>query len=191
MESKKIIALLILLGEDSDVDSIEIQDENTIDVDGSEYKVLTDEEADEEFKEYEENLLDELGLDSFSDWGRDYVISNCVDVDWFDSAMREMNESYVEDIKHERGRLREEMADAEVETEEEYVDYLCEQVEDSVEWYKDNFGTEALTQVIKDNNLLDVDAVVEWVKDTDGRGCLASYDGEEQESNGFYIYQIS
>ena len=38
--------------------------------DGEEYLVVTDEEADDEFYQYEENLIDELGLDTFSDWAK-------------------------------------------------------------------------------------------------------------------------
>ena len=69
--------------------------------DGEEYLVVTDEEADDEFYQYEENLIDELGLDAFSDWAKDYIIENCVDTEWFEDFYHEDYESYANDIETE------------------------------------------------------------------------------------------
>ena len=66
--------------------------------------------------------------------------------------------------------------------------------EDAVEWYKMNFGDESFRDVVKEHNLLDIDAILEEVKRNDGRGpSLAAYDGAENETeyNGtwYYIYR--
>jgi DNA-binding LacI/PurR family transcriptional regulator len=87
MESSKLVALLNLLG--GDIDSIEIQDNCTAIVDGDEYKVLTDDEADDEFRQYQESLWDDLGIESFTGWARQHILTNFVDVDWFNDAMKE------------------------------------------------------------------------------------------------------
>lgn len=71
-------------------------------------------------------------------------------VNWFEDAMNESNEFYIDDIRNEsasntydyESRLEEEMADAECETEEDYLDYLNSQWDDPIEWYVDHFGAE-------------------------------------------------
>lgn len=72
--------------------------------------------------------------------------------EWFDLALRESYEFYIDDIRHEspsiaysdeyESRLEEEMAEANCETEEDFLDYLCEGYDDAMEWYIDNFGAE-------------------------------------------------
>ena len=157
-----------------------------------EYLVLTNEEADDEFYDYERDLIDELGLESFSDWARDYIINNFVDTDTLKDYIREYYESYVEDIKCEVGRLEEEMAEAEVDTEEDYIDYLCEEYEgNESDYFIYNFGMEYFTKLISDECLVNWDDVIEWLQREDGRGCLASYDGVENEEGDFYIYKLS
>ena len=166
--------------------------------DGEEYLVVTDKEADDEFYQYEENLIDELGLDAFSDWAKDYIIENCLDVDWFEDYFREYYEGYANDIETESAssdeyanRLEEEMAEAECTDIEEFIDYLVDSIRDDfVEEFKFNFGEEMLTEVIMNNNLLDMNAVIDYIKEEDGRGIIANYDGVENEEGEYYIYRI-
>jgi hypothetical protein len=189
MEKERIIAIVNFL--DGDICNMGVDDETTITVDGNTYKVLTDSEADEEFREYEQNLLDEMGIECFAEFAQEYILTNFVDIDWFNTAMRESYQGYVEDIKHEEGRFEEEMEENGCETEEEYVDYLCGQYEDGVQWYKDDFGLKDLSKVVKDYNLLDEDKVIDYILEEDGRGgSLAHYDGIENEQDGYFIYQI-
>ena len=166
--------------------------------DGEEYMVLTDDEAEEEFYNYESELIEECGLDVFSDWARDYIIENCLDVDWFEDFYREDYESYVNDIETESAssdeyanRLEEEMAEAECTDVEEFIDYLVDSISDDfVGQFKFDFGEEMLTEVIMNNNLLDMDEVIDYIKEEDGRSILASYDGVENEEGEYYIYRI-
>ena len=167
--------------------------------DGEEYMVLTDDEAEEEFYDYESDLIEECGLDAFSDWAKDYIIENCLDVDWFEDFYREDYESYANDIETESAssdeyanRLEEEMAEAECADVEEFIDYLVDSISDDfVGNFKFDFGEEMLTEVIMNNNLLDMNAVIDYIKETDGRGILASYDGVENEEGEYYIYRIN
>lgn len=166
--------------------------------DGKEYLILTDEEADKEFYNYEENLIDELGLDSFTEWAREYIVENCLDTDWFNEYIEEDYRIYCDDIETEESssdeyenRLEEEIAGAGCETKEDYISYLCEGYVDSVAWFEDNFGSEKLTHVINTYNLLDIDKVIEYIKEEDGRGILASYDGVENEEEEYFIYRIN
>ena len=167
--------------------------------DGEEYLVVTDEEADDEFYNYEAELIDELGLDAFSDWAKDYIIENCVDTEWFENFYYEDYESYANDIETEsassdeyENRLEEEMAEAECTTIEEFVEYMVDRIRDDlVGQFEFDFGKDTLRDVISRYNLLDTDAVVDYIKEQDGRGILAGYDGIENEEGEYFIYRIN
>ena len=167
--------------------------------DGEEYLVVTDEEADDEFYQYEENLIDELGLDAFSDWAKDYIVENCVDAEWFENFYYEDYESYANDIETEsassdeyENRLEEEMAEAECTTIEEFVEYMVDRIRDDlVGQFEFDFGKDQLTDVVSRYNLLDMDAVIDYIKEQDGRGIMAGYDGVENEEGEYFIYRIN
>ena len=167
--------------------------------DGEEYMVLTDDEAEEEFYNYESDLIEECGIDAFTDWARDYIIENCLDVDWFEDYFREDYESYANDIETESAssdeyanRLEEEMAEAECTDIEEFIDYLVDSISDDfVGNFKFDFGEEMLTEVVMNNNLLDIDAVIDYIKEEDDRGIIANYDGIENEEGEYYIYRTN
>ena len=197
---KKIEALAKFLGiETSGIEEDMNNHKYFITKDGEEYMVLTDDEAEEEFYNYESDLIEECGLDAFTDWARDYIIENCLDVDWFEDYFREDYESYANDIETESAnsdeyanRLEEEMAEAECADVEEFIDYLVDSISDDfVGNFKFDFGEEMLTEVIMNNNLLDMNAVVDYIKETDGRGIIASYDGIENEEGEYYIYRTN
>ena len=167
--------------------------------DGEEYLVVTDEEADDEFYDYEAELIDELGLDAFSDWAKDYIIENCVDTEWFENFYYEDYESYANDIETEsassdeyENRLEEEMAEAECTTIEEFVEYMVDRIRDDlVGRFEFDFGKDQLTDVVSRYNLLDMDAVINYIKEQDGRGIMAGYDGIENEEGEYYIYRTN
>ena len=197
---KKIEALAKFLGiETSKIEEDMNNHKYFITEDGEEYMVLTDDEAEKIFYDYESNLIEECGLDAFTDWARDYIIENCLDVDWFEDYFREDYESYANDIETESAssdeyanRLEEEMAEAECADVEEFIDYLVDSISDDfVGNFKFNFGEEMLTETIMKNNLLDMDAVIDYIKEEDGRGILASYDGVENEEGEYYIYRTN
>ena len=165
------------------------------------------------------SLIDDIGVTSIRGW------ENYIDSDWFEDAMKESYESYCYDIEHEGSsiydnRLVAECYDAGVIDDDDFeldedgdpdytrctveswdlverlTDYLCNSYDDPIEWYSDNFGSEAVSEVAEHNNLYNEDAIAEYVVDSDGIGhTLASYDGYDIEyifeGMTYYMYRCS
>ena len=196
MEKIKINALLNYLGETTEtaeVETLKHDDNKTVFIDGAEYLVLTDEEADQEYHEYQMGLIDDMGLDSFSDWAKDEILNHHTTSDYqvlFNEIQEESMTCYIDDLRH-MDELEEEMEQAGCDNEEEFLEYLCDQ-EDSVDYFKFNFGQDEYNRIIIENNLIDWDSVIQWTKDIDGRGIMAGYDGIEIElENNLYAYRIN
>ena len=193
MENIKINALLNYLGETEEtatVETLKHDDNKTVFVDSVEYIVLTDTEADEQYREYQSSLIEDLGLEAFSDWAKDYILDNFTYSysEIFDDIQYNDAVSYVDDLKY-GGDLDDELSRYGCENEEELIDLLCE--EDSVEWFKSMFGIDEYNRIIIENDLIDWNEVIEWTKEVDGRGIMASYDGVEMElENDLYGYCI-
>lgn len=101
------------------VDVEEIEEGYTTDyfeVNGEEYLVCTDEEADQHFNEDIENFIDDCGIEGFSESFQQWIMNYALDQDWFSDAQRESWEYYVQDIEDENdstyeNRLIAEMVD--------------------------------------------------------------------------------
>lgn len=183
-----------------------------------EYLVLTDDEADDMFREQEEQLFDELGIESFSKDFQNWILNNAVEEDWFEDAMNESNRYYCEDIADEKSRnfenrLVEECYDRDLINDDDFekdedgdpdfeqclvdqddlIDRMVEDMaeDDPIEWYRSNFGDEDLSDVVKEHNLIDLNEVIDEVQKWDGRGMLASWDGEENSEGEFFIYRTN
>lgn len=196
MMNEKIVALLNGVFAGENIDSIDFWDDNTIEVEGQTFLVLDDSEADEYYNDYQKELIDDLGLESFSGSFQDWIIDNCIDEQHFFDIMNESNEFYLDDIENESSwthdnRLEEEIAENNCVDREEYLELLNNNYDNAVEWYRDSFGDEQFKDYIKENeHLIDWDSVIEECKRVDGRGILASYDGEEIElENGYFAYK--
>ena len=70
--NKKLRGLLLQV-EVMEGSEIKVLNENTFEVDGAEYLVLSEDERDEEFYNYQKSLIDDMGLESFSEWAQDYI----------------------------------------------------------------------------------------------------------------------
>ncbi len=173
---------------------------NLFKVNGGEEWLLyeTKDDAENAAVEQMKQTLESEGI-SFLNW--DYIcadIKEFVDVNWFDTAKREFYEQYVEDIRDEwadteKTRLEVEMEDAGCDTEEDFIDYLCNNWADSIEWFKFNFGNSELDEVVKNQpEIIDLNKLAEYVVNTDGEASiLASYDGEEVELDNCYAYRVN
>ena len=197
MENEKVTALLNGVFEGENIDSIEIVDENTIEVNGQTYLVLDDEEADNYYYDYQKGLIDDLGLDGFNDYFKDWIIDNCIDEEHFFNIMNECNEFYLDDIENEESlthdnRLEEEIEENGCANRDEYLELLNNNYDSAVDWYRDNFGDNMLTDYIKEHEyLIDWDEVIEECKSVDGRGTISDYDGCEIELEDWYFaYRI-
>jgi hypothetical protein len=218
---EKIEALAELLG----VDESEIAqgyDDSVYEVsDGREYLVLTEDEADDMFHDYEMNLIDDLGITAFTPSFQSRILTEFADADWFEDAYREMEENYAYDISEEYDdtygtRLVQECYDAELIDDDDFEvdesgdvnykacllstddlvtklsEYLVDSIDDYVEEFKFEFGEDELNEVVERNNLVDWDAVIEETKELDGRGpMLAGYDGVEIDWDDYYIYRTN
>lgn len=203
-----------------DVDTIRNTYDNTYETeDGEEYLVVDEDEAYGLAKESIESYIDELGISGFTEGFQDWIKMNALDADWFEDALRESEEFYVDDIESESSntyanRLIEEMVDAGIldesdldedgldvnegvdiyDKKSEYVDYLVENAGDPFDWYVDNFGEEELDALIKEGTIsIDTDAIVDEAIDLDGIAhFIATYDGDEIElDDGWYAYRTN
>ena len=164
-----------------------------------EYIVLTEEEAYEEAEENLKNLVYDLGLELFSKSYQEWILASCIDKEWFDEYLEEYYTDYINEIKDEEAdyeeyesRLDEEMGDAGVDTEEEFLEYLIEGSDDSIEWYIDNFGYEEFKSVCEECDLIDWDTVIEEVISEDGvANSITTYDGKEYEVGEYFIYRLN
>ena len=220
-EEDRINALAEFLGlDEEEKEEIEVDryNDKLLTYDGDEYLVVDDDEADEEFEDYQRALWDDMGIESFSESFQDWIMGNAIDSSWFEDAMDESNRFYAEDIKDESSReyanrLVEECYDYGLIDDDDFekdedgepnyeectkdeddlidmlVDYMRE--DDAIRWYRDTFGDDDFKNVVIDKNLVNFDEVINEVKSWDGRGCLATYDGKENEEGDFFIYRTN
>lgn len=146
-------------------------------------------EAENASNEGVKGLLEEEGV-SFIHFENIGGIEQFLNVDWFKDAQREDAEFYVSDIKEsEPERYKEEFGD--IDEEDAVEKCLADWGDDYIQWFKDNFGEKEFDTVVKENNLVDLDALAEAITDADGPANeLAGYDGKEIELPcGYYCYR--
>ena len=164
-----------------------------------EYIVLTEEEAYDVAEESIRDLIEDLGLESFSECYQEWILDTCVDKDWFDEYLEDYYTNYIDDIRDAKAiyegyetRLDEEMDEAGVETEEEFLDYLIEDAGNSIDWYIDCFGYEEFKSVCEECDLIDWDSVIKEVISEDGVvNSIDTYDGKEYEVGEYFIYRLN
>ena len=182
-------------------DVIEKED-NVYEVDGEEYLVLTDDEAEKKFKEDEESIIDDIGIESFTENFKDYIRLNLIATKDVLSVIEEMMENYVNDLDEEE--LRDELESHGLLSEDEellkedinalkidLIDDLVNEIEDPTDWLIEQFGETEFWTMMKD--YIDMDEIIDTIKEWDGRGpILAQYDGIEREIYGtdYYYYRI-
>lgn len=117
-EDERIQALAEYLGIDpSEISNIYDYEFETPEGD---YLVVDEDEARELAEDDIRSLYDDLGLDSFTPDFKDWIIMNALDNDWFEDAVRESYEYYVEDIESDsssmgyENRLIEELHDNDI-----------------------------------------------------------------------------
>ena len=197
---ERIEALTKFLGVEVEDLTVSKYDERVFEnEEAGEYIVLTEEEADEAAEESIKESINDLGLQAFTEDFQQWILDNCVDSDWFAEYLEDYEIGYIEDIRDEKSdyeeyetRLAEEMEDAGVNTEDEFLEYLIECYDDPVEWFKDMFGMEEFTNTIEEYNLIDWEAVINEAIEVDGCGhFIATYDGVENEMGEYFIYRLN
>lgn len=142
--------------------------EVTVDDEDREYLVVDEDKADEMAKESVYEFIDELGIDGFNEWFRDWIINNAIDEDFLDDALQEEKEYFESEDDDENA---------------EYVENIIDgDIDGKVAYFKDSWGDKEFGKWITEHGAIDKDAIVEKVIDLDGRGQqLAPYDFEEIE----------
>lgn len=199
-ELSKIEALALVLGVvEEDIferanDIYEYEDE--------EYLVLTDEEAEERFREHEESLINDLGLEVFNDNFKDYIKYNILDKKGVLSVIEEIMEDYVNNLTEtelcneleDRGFLNEDKDLTNESVDVLKIDLtndLVNEIDDSIEWLIVEFGEEGFWSIVKD--FININDIIKVIKEEVGRGpALAQYDGNEYEifDTNYYYYRI-
>ena len=197
---ERIEALAKLLGvEVEDLTTSKYDNRTFENEEAGEYIVLTEDEAYNEAEESIRNLIEDLGLESFSKDFQEWILASCIDKDWFDAHLEQYYIEYIDDIRDEESdyeeyetRLDEEMDYAGVETEEEFLDYLIDDAGNSIDWYIDCFGYEEFKSVCEECDLIDWDSVIEEVIAEDGVvNSIATYDGKEYAIGEYFIYRLN
>lgn len=184
---------------------------------GKEWKVFTDEEADEEWEEYLRYVVDEI-VDYDLDKVQDYV-----DERWFEDFYNEDVGYYWDDDMSTDDKIEWILDNSrDVEETEEWFDvdedgnvdrtspkfdvddYRDEYIEDrsgtwdgynyASTWYRETFGDGNFTKTVSDYNLFDKDAYIESIMRYGDRASdISTYDGREHEvttdDGTFFIYR--
>ena len=123
-EEDRINALATYLN----IDPSEISNiyDNEFDTPEGDYLVVYEDEARDLAEESIRSIYDDIGLDSFTPDFKDWIIMNPLDNEWFEDAIKESYEYYVEDIEDEsssmgyENRLIEEMHDHQVLSDDDF-----------------------------------------------------------------------
>jgi hypothetical protein len=99
----------------------------------------------------------------------------------------------------EKDDYRSELED-EVESKiDDFVESMNNEYNSGLDYFKDSFGSEEVSEIVKKHNLIDIDAVIDYLTSNGNRGDVASYDSEEieidivyqDEKFTYYIYRMS
>ena len=124
-------------------------------------------------------------------------LQGLIDTEYFEDYFNELHqfEAYDEGLEYIITDEQDEMLEAGEITEQEIRDNLYDSLQASIkgneiEEYKFQFGEEEFQRVLIERNLIDITALARWCVDMDGVAhTLATWDGEETETNGYYFYQ--
>ena len=124
-------------------------------------------------------------------------LQGLIDTEYFEDYFNELHqfEAYDEGLEYIITDEQDELLGAGKITEQDIRDNLYNSLQDSIrgnelEEYKFQFGEEEFQRVLIERNLIDITALARWCVDMDGVAhTLATWDGEETETNGYYFYQ--
>lgn len=124
-------------------------------------------------------------------------LQGLIDTWYFEEYFNELHqfEAYDEGLEYIITDEQDELLEAGEITEQEIRDNLYDSLQASIkgnelEEYKFQFGEEEFQRVLIEHSLIDTTALAKWCVDMDGVAhTLATWDGEETETNGYYFYQ--
>ena len=170
------------------------------DDDGAQYAVGDEDTFREAQKDNMEQFVDELGYSELSEWAWNYIKENFVNEDHFEEILREDMENYISDMENEdaddedeyENRLEEEMAEAGVDNEDDFLEHLVDGYGDPMIWYEEMFGEEQFKDEAE-RNVNEGDAL-EWLVDQEGDN-LSGYpveyvDMSNTDNSWYYVVAI-
>lgn len=176
METKKIIALLSYLKNEkceTAIQDLDVIDSTILSVDGWEYYVLDDEEREEIFKEQQQALWDDMGLESFSSSFVDEVLNYCLN----EEKLYYLSQYELLEYNEETG-------------EEEQMGRSWG-YDNPIEYIYKEIDSKTASEIITKYDLLDFEELCKRIVMWDGYApTLARYDGEEIECGEYYAYLI-
>lgn len=185
---EKIAELADYLGiEKTDIDRTQYGSFEIIsgDNEGEEYYVYTEDERESAMRDNFDGLWDDLGMESFSDNFKEWIFENCLDEDAIDDALAEERDYF----------------ESEDDTDNvEIIDSIIEgDLSDKIGYFEDMFGKgKEFNDWLVDNNFIDKDQVYDAMIEYDENSgynsygiALASYDGEEGETDNYFVYRIN
>lgn len=204
LTENQLIGLLVNAGLIEDVESvtnvyIEENDESMV-VDSLEGDfVIFNNYSDAENHAIEmcKNIIEDCGISDLLIYQAE--IQGMIDESWFEDFWRESNEymAYEEGIQYiATDEEMEQLENGDI-TEEEIRENYLEGLNASIDgqWmdeYKYQFGEEEFHRVLIHEGLIDIEELAKYCVDIDGVGhFIASYDGDETEQDGYYIYRTN
>lgn len=126
-------------------------------------------------------------------------LKGLVDTWYFEEYFNELHqfEAYDEGLEYIITDEQDELLEAGEITEQDIRDNLYDSLQASIkgnelEEYKFQFGEEEFQRVLIEHGLIDITALAKWCVDMDGVAhTLATYDGQEEEFNGFYFFRTN
>lgn len=163
-----------------------------------EWIVLTEEEAYEEAGEQIRDIYDDIGLDSFTDSFKDWIVNNAIDEEEIHNWMEDSYRSYVDDIENENdntygNRLIQELHDEGILSDDDFeVDEDGETIYDTLkddvdleskkdeyverlagsitplEFLKEMYSDKEIGEILEENGMIDMDEVIDECIREDG-----------------------
>ena len=180
-----------------DIESISING-NYVETDLGEFLIFDNyTDAENEAVEQCKQTIEDCGLSDSLIFEAE--IQGLINTQWFIDYWQELHEfnAYDESIQYiATDEEMEQLENGEI-TEEDIRDNYFNMLQDSIEGhemeeYKFQFGEQDFQDILIKEGLIDIEALATWCVDMDGVAhYLASYDGEEIDENGYYIYRTN
>lgn len=197
VDNTKIESTLVQCDMVDDIESIEF-DGNYVTTDIGEYIVFNNyEDAENQAVECCINIIEECGIPENLIFESE--LKGWINEEYFREYWEELHYSmaYDEDIYYLMDANEVELYESGELLEDDIRENHYNSLQDSIQnnWideFKYQFGEELFNDIVIKENLIDIEELTKWCVDMDGVGhYLASYDGEEVDCNGYYIYRTN
>ena len=197
VDNTKIESTLVQCDMVEDIESIEF-DVNYVTTDIGEYIVFNNyEDAENQAIAQCINIIEECGIPENLLFEAE--LQGWINEEYFKEYWEDLHEfqAYNEDIQYIATEEELEQLENGDITEDDIRDNYCNCLKDSlsgnyIDEFKYQFGDDMFNDIVIKENLIDIEEMAKWCVDMDGVGhTLASYDGDETECNGYYIYRIN